>query len=136
MRSSSEFFCPSIQPLCSPCSFAFSYSPTSPPSTLPLSTYLLHSFLCGCEAFLYAIRHIRASVPFDFVTEFSYTNTVGCKHDTHLSPPPLFYRTEFSSQTDAITAWEDFLRASKGTLSVSEIAKIRDAVGVMGMAGT
>ena len=76
------------------------------------------------------------SASFNSVTEFSYTNTVGCKDNTHLSHPLLSYRAEFSSQTDAITAWEDFLRASKGTLSVSEIAKIRDAVGVMGMAGT
>ena len=49
---------------------------------------------------------------------------------------PVSSRAEFPSQTDAVTAWEDFLRASKGTLSVSEIAKIREAVGVMGMAGT
>ncbi|KAI1794315.1 ubiquitin-domain-containing protein [Ganoderma leucocontextum] len=47
-----------------------------------------------------------------------------------------FLKAEFPSQTDAVTAWEDFLRASKGMLSVSDIAKIRDAVGVMGMAGT
>lgn len=55
---------------------------------------------------------------------------------TFVFPLSLFYRAEFATQTDAATAWEDFLRASKGTLSVSEIAKIRDAVGVMGMAGT
>lgn len=46
------------------------------------------------------------------------------------------YRTEFPSQEDALIAFEDFLRASKGTLTASEIAKIRDQVGVVGMAGT
>ena len=45
-------------------------------------------------------------------------------------------RTELPTHTDASTAWEDFFCASKGILSVSEIAKIRDAVGVIGMAGT
>ncbi|THH26395.1 hypothetical protein EUX98_g7794 [Antrodiella citrinella] len=47
-----------------------------------------------------------------------------------------FLSGEFSNQSDAATAWEDFFRASKGQLSVSEIAKIRDNVGVIGMAGT
>ena len=37
--------------------------------------------------------------------------------------------------SDASQAWEDFFVAAKGTLSVSEIAKIRDSVGVVGMAG-
>ena len=35
-----------------------------------------------------------------------------------------------------MTVFEDFLRASKGSMSASEIAKIRDHVGVVGMAGT
>ena len=43
---------------------------------------------------------------------------------------------EFESESDAAQAWEDFFCASKGTLSVSEIAKIRDTVGVLGMAGS
>jgi len=47
-----------------------------------------------------------------------------------------FLRTEFLSEKDALLAFEDFLRASKGTLTASEIAKIRDQVGVVGMAGT
>ncbi|KAL1948863.1 hypothetical protein VTO73DRAFT_10669 [Trametes versicolor] len=47
-----------------------------------------------------------------------------------------FLSTEFPNPSDASTAWEDFFCASKGNLSVSEIAKIRDAVGVIGMAGT
>ena len=33
-------------------------------------------------------------------------------------------------------AFEDFLCAAKGSLTASEIAKIRDQVGVRGMAGT
>jgi hypothetical protein len=32
-------------------------------------------------------------------------------------------------------AFEDFLGASKGVLSASEIAKIRDATGIMGESG-
>jgi len=47
-----------------------------------------------------------------------------------------FLESEFSSRNDAAAAWEDFFCASKGTLTVSEIAKIRDHVGVIGMAGT
>ncbi|KAF7795640.1 hypothetical protein EIP86_006805 [Pleurotus ostreatoroseus] len=47
-----------------------------------------------------------------------------------------FLSNEFASETDAATAWEDFFCASKGVLSASEIAKIRDKVGVIGMAGT
>ncbi|KAL7277163.1 hypothetical protein ACG7TL_009009 [Trametes sanguinea] len=47
-----------------------------------------------------------------------------------------FLLNEFTHPSDAATAWEDFFCASKGNLSVSEIAKIRDAVGVIGMAGT
>jgi len=47
-----------------------------------------------------------------------------------------FLSGEFTHRSDAATAWEDFFRASKGQLSVSEIAKIRDNVGVIGMAGT
>jgi UV excision repair protein RAD23 len=35
-----------------------------------------------------------------------------------------------------VHAWEDFLRASKGSLTASQIAKIRDRVGIMGMSGT
>ncbi|KAF5356779.1 hypothetical protein D9756_006708 [Leucocoprinus leucothites] len=47
-----------------------------------------------------------------------------------------FVRNEFTKEADALQAWEDFLRASKGSLTASEIAKIRDHVGIMGMAGT
>ncbi|KAI0728468.1 ubiquitin-domain-containing protein [Fomitopsis betulina] len=47
-----------------------------------------------------------------------------------------FLKTEFPNGNEAAQAWEDFLCASKGTLSVSEIAKIRDYVGVTGMAGS
>ncbi|KAL4066972.1 hypothetical protein V8B97DRAFT_1978811 [Scleroderma yunnanense] len=47
-----------------------------------------------------------------------------------------FLRTEFTNENDALIAFEDFLRASKGAMTASEIAKIRDHVGVVGMAGT
>ncbi|THU80489.1 hypothetical protein K435DRAFT_785438 [Dendrothele bispora CBS 962.96] len=47
-----------------------------------------------------------------------------------------FLRTEFTTDADILTAFEDFLRASKGNLTASEIAKIRDQVGVVGMGGT
>jgi len=47
-----------------------------------------------------------------------------------------FLIERFTTQDDAYIAFEDFLRASKGVLSASEIAKIRDHVGVVGMAGT
>ncbi|KAI0045020.1 hypothetical protein FA95DRAFT_176400 [Auriscalpium vulgare] len=47
-----------------------------------------------------------------------------------------FLRSEFPVNSDANTAFEDFLNASKGVLTPSEIAKIRDYVGVIGMAGT
>ncbi|KAF8137463.1 hypothetical protein EV363DRAFT_1210293 [Boletus edulis] len=52
-------------------------------------------------------------------------------------PPFLIVpRTEFSNESDALIVFEDFLRASKGGMTASEIAKIRDHVGVVGMAGT
>jgi len=47
-----------------------------------------------------------------------------------------FLRAEFSNESDALVVFEDFLRASKGGMTASEIAKIRDHVGVVGMAGT
>ncbi|KIJ61582.1 hypothetical protein HYDPIDRAFT_96246 [Hydnomerulius pinastri MD-312] len=47
-----------------------------------------------------------------------------------------FLRTEFSNESDALIAFEDFLRASKGGMTANDIAKIRDHVGVVGMAGT
>ncbi|KAJ6562541.1 hypothetical protein B0H19DRAFT_1144908 [Mycena capillaripes] len=47
-----------------------------------------------------------------------------------------FLNESFSSPADAARAWEDFLRASKNTLTASEVARIRDRVGVIGMAGT
>lgn len=45
-------------------------------------------------------------------------------------------RAEFTREADALSAFEDFLAASKGSLSASDIARIRDQVGVVGMAGT
>ncbi|KAJ7255838.1 hypothetical protein B0H12DRAFT_524030 [Mycena haematopus] len=48
----------------------------------------------------------------------------------------VFLNDSFPSPSDAGRAWEDFLRAAKNTLTASEIARIRDTVGVSGMAGT
>jgi hypothetical protein len=56
-----------------------------------------------------------------------------------LSPNLLLiyrHRSECTTEADALTAFEDFLRASKGSLTASQIAKIRDQVGVVGMGGT
>lgn len=47
-----------------------------------------------------------------------------------------FLVDEFATDADLHIAFEDFLCASKATLSPSEIAKIRDTVGIVGMAGT
>ncbi|KAF5378812.1 hypothetical protein D9615_007011 [Tricholomella constricta] len=47
-----------------------------------------------------------------------------------------FLKSEFTIESDVLTAFEDFLRASKGSLTASQIAKIRDQVGIVGMAGT
>ncbi|KAN0125592.1 hypothetical protein V8E52_000799 [Russula decolorans] len=47
-----------------------------------------------------------------------------------------FLRSRFPNNGDASIAFEDYLAASKGVLTASEIAKIRDSVGVTGMAGT
>ncbi|KAJ3555807.1 hypothetical protein NM688_g2374 [Phlebia brevispora] len=47
-----------------------------------------------------------------------------------------YLSNEFTNPSDAAIAWEDFFCASKGVLSVSEIAKIRDRVGLIGMNGT
>ncbi|KAF7318831.1 Ubiquitin-like protein [Mycena chlorophos] len=47
-----------------------------------------------------------------------------------------FFKAEFKNENDAQNAFEAFILASKNTLTASEIAKIRDRVGVIGMAGT
>ncbi|TFK32331.1 hypothetical protein BDQ12DRAFT_671156 [Crucibulum laeve] len=46
-----------------------------------------------------------------------------------------FVKSEFTTDTDAHQAFEDFLCATKGSLTPHEIAKIRDHVGVIGMSG-
>jgi UV excision repair protein RAD23 len=72
----------------------------------------------------------------------SISRAARSSYQTVISEPPFwdrlysFLRTEFSNDSDALIAFEDFLRASKGGLTASEIAKIRDHVGVVGMAGT
>jgi ubiquitin-like protein 4 len=54
----------------------------------------------------------------------------------YLTELPFVPRSKFPNHGDASIAFEDYLAASKGVLTASEIAKIRDFVGVTGMAGT
>ncbi|KAF9788663.1 hypothetical protein BJ322DRAFT_1050333 [Thelephora terrestris] len=46
-----------------------------------------------------------------------------------------FLGSRFTSRSDVENAFEEFFRASKGSLTAHQIAKIRDHVGVTGMAG-
>jgi len=71
---------------------------------------------------------LQANIPIS-----SYQSTVSQPEfwDALLS----FLSGRFSTTDDAYIAFEEFLRASKGVLSANEIAKIRDHVGVVGMAG-
>lgn len=86
-----------------------------------------------------------APIPLELDTTFPQVQQAGPEastfHTTISSPGfwdrlHLFLRTEFASKDDAGAAFEQFLIASKGSLTVGEIAKIRDQVGVVGMAGT
>ncbi|KAF7763623.1 hypothetical protein Agabi119p4_8160 [Agaricus bisporus var. burnettii] len=70
----------------------------------------------------------------------SATETLSTYHTTITNPDfweklLIFLQHEFATETDGLQAWEEFLRASKGSLTANQIAKIRDHVGVMGMAG-
>ncbi|KAL5522586.1 hypothetical protein ACEPAG_8603 [Sanghuangporus baumii] len=47
-----------------------------------------------------------------------------------------FLRTEFPDEKDADEAFETFLLGAKGSLSASDIAKIRDQLGITGMNGS
>jgi len=69
------------------------------------------------------------------------TDTHSTYHSTVAKPAfwsnlKAFLNQEFGSDADSLIAFEDFLCATKGTLTASEVAKIRDEVGVIGMAGT
>jgi len=68
------------------------------------------------------------------VTRSSYQSTIS--EPAFWSRLLSFLQSEFPVEGDAFIAFEDFLRASKGGMTASEIAKIRDHVGVVGMAGT
>ncbi|KAK7039660.1 ubiquitin-like protein [Favolaschia claudopus] len=48
----------------------------------------------------------------------------------------VFLNSSFPAPADAARAREDFLRASKNTLTASEVARIRDRCAVSGMTGT
>jgi len=69
------------------------------------------------------------------------SDTMSTYHQT-MSQPEFwerlydFMKNEFQNPVDVHSAFEDFLCAAKGSLTASEIAKIRDQVGVIGMAGT
>ena len=47
----------------------------------------------------------------------------------------LFFSNEFDTAEDASQAFESFLLGSKGSLSPSDIARIRDTIGIHGMGG-
>lgn len=62
-------------------------------------------------------------------------------HNTIASPDfwdrlYIFLQSEYSNKEDATAAFERFFLASKDKLTVGEIARIRDQVGIVGMAGT
>ncbi|RXW15529.1 hypothetical protein EST38_g10331 [Candolleomyces aberdarensis] len=82
----------------------------------------------------------EAAVPLSPVLRDELTLT-SSYHDT-ISKPEFWQRllefleSQFQTESDAHLAFEDFLRASKGSLTVNDIAKIRDKTGVVGMAGT
>jgi len=79
------------------------------------------------------------TLPADIPTECATPQTT---YRTAVSQPEYweklltFLRSEFPNRGDASVAFEEYLAASKGVLTASEIAKIRDHVGVIGMAGT
>ncbi|KAF9500802.1 hypothetical protein BDN71DRAFT_1381386 [Pleurotus eryngii] len=80
-------------------------------------------------------------IPSTLDTSMSLPEPMSTYHTTVAKPEfwerlCSFLSAEFPDESDAVLAFEEFLRASKGTLTASEIAKIRDEVGVIGMAGT
>jgi len=76
------------------------------------------------------------------IPELSQSGASNTPYHTTIAQPAFwehlytFLKSEFPNGSDAEQAWEDFFCASKSSLSVSEIAKIRDRVGVTGMAGS
>ncbi|ESK90889.1 ubiquitin family protein [Moniliophthora roreri MCA 2997] len=77
----------------------------------------------------------------DTQTDPPAKEVVGSYHEVVSKPEfwerlSIFLKSEFPNEIDAVTAWEEFLTISKANLTASEIAKIRDHVGVVGMAGT
>ncbi|KAK7044453.1 hypothetical protein R3P38DRAFT_3431846 [Favolaschia claudopus] len=107
-----------------------------PPFSLPL----LHLCLPYKPTFT-NITRLTLSMSFlfgDIVPILTFQSSPSPPH----SPPSLLpsltpsYSSSFPAPADAARAWEDFLRASKNTLTASEVARIRDRCGVSGMAGT
>jgi hypothetical protein len=58
-----------------------------------------------------------------------------CSMFHHASLTSVLDRSEFENEEDVNQAFEDFFCVSKGTLTAFEIAKIRDELGIIGMAG-
>ncbi|KAF9476946.1 hypothetical protein BDN70DRAFT_881725 [Pholiota conissans] len=77
----------------------------------------------------------------DVPSPIGHSETLSTYHDIVADPGfwerlYTFLRQEFKTEADINIAFEDFLCATKGSLTPSEIAKIRDTVGVVGMGGT
>ncbi|EJU02471.1 hypothetical protein DACRYDRAFT_94755 [Dacryopinax primogenitus] len=95
--------------------------PTPPPQlhTVPINTDIL-----------------TASIPStspDAGTPAKYHQTISSKSFwTRLYG---FLRLQFEEEEDAAAALDQFLLASKGSLTAGEIARVREAVGVVGMGG-
>ena len=71
----------------------------------------------------------------DCMCSFGTSRMISWKERLSIAKGRPSSRSEFATREDAATAFEDYLLASKSTLTVSEIAKIRDHVGIIGMAG-
>ncbi|KAN0084242.1 hypothetical protein V8E55_007746 [Tylopilus felleus] len=87
-------------------------------------------------------QDITLTIDTSVIPTASQSSATRSAYQTTISEPAFwsrllsFLRTEFPNESDVLTVFEDFLRASKGGMTASEIAKIRDHVGVVGMAGT
>lgn len=93
--------------------------PTEP--SIPQSTY--RTAVSQPEYWQNLLSFLRSSPP----TTLLYV--------LYLTELPFVPRSRFPNHGDVSIAFEDYLAASKGVLTASEIAKIRDSVGVTGMAG-
>ncbi|KAH7097013.1 hypothetical protein BKA62DRAFT_717826 [Auriculariales sp. MPI-PUGE-AT-0066] len=71
-----------------------------------------------------------------------HASTAPTSYHTTITDPAFwkhlhgFLQEQFKNRDDASSAFEEFLVASKNELSITDIAKIRDTVGIFGMGGT